>query len=202
MPLNTLNTSQAYVPEGCVVINNRVGTAPVCWFDSEDKILVSLPGVPQEMKTVMSEEVLPRLKRLGLLECIIHRTFLVKNIPESMLAEMLELWEAGLPKSIKLAYLPKLGIIRLRLTARGIDEVVLNRLLNEESLKLKSIIGDNLLVDSDMQLEKVIGDLLKDAGLTMGTAESCTGGSIASRITTIPGCSAYFKGSIDRKSVV
>lgn len=196
LSINKLNINQAYVPENCTVINNRVGTAPICWFDLKNKILISLPGVPQEMKTVMSEEVLPRLRGMSSLECIIHKTFLVKNIPESMLAEMLELWEAGLPKSIKLAYLPKLGIIRLRLTARGIDEDVLNRLLNEESLKLKSIIGDNLLVDSDMQLEKVIGDILKDAGLTMGTAESCTGGSIASRITTIPGCSAYFKGSI------
>ena len=194
--MNDLNKSQAMVPEKCTVINNRVGTAPVCWFEANNKILVSLPGVPQEMTTVMSEEILPRLKNMASLGNIIHRTFLVKNLPESILAEKIASWEGQLPDSIKLAYLPKLGIVLLRLTARGTDENVLSDLLNEESLKLKSILGKDLLIDSDSPLEIILGDKLKNLGLSIATAESCTGGSIAARITSIPGCSEYYKGGI------
>ena len=194
--MNDLNKSQAMVPEKCTVINNRVGTAPVCWFEANNKILVSLPGVPQEMTTVMSEEILPRLKNIASLGNIIHRTFLVKNLPESILAEKIASWEGQLPDSIKLAYLPKLGIVLLRLTARGTDENVLSDLLNEESLKLKSILGKDLLIDSDSPLEIILGDKLKNLGLSIATAESCTGGSIAARITSIPGCSEYYKGGI------
>ena len=194
--MNDLNKSQAMVPEKCTVINNRVGTAPVCWFEANNKILVSLPGVPQEMTTVMSEEILPRLKNMASLGNIIHRTFLVKNLPESILAEKIASWEEQLPDSIKLAYLPKLGIVLLRLTARGTDENVLSDLLNEESLKLKSILGKDLLIDSDSPLEIILGDKLKNLGLSIATAESCTGGSIAARITSIPGCSEYYKGGI------
>lgn len=194
--MNDLNKSQAMVPEKCTVINNRVGTAPICWFEANNKILVSLPGVPQEMTTVMSEEILPRLKNMASLGNIIHRTFLVKNLPESILAEKIASWEGQLPDSIKLAYLPKLGIVLLRLTARGTDENVLSDLLNEESLKLKSILGKDLLIDSDSPLEIILGDKLKNLGLSIATAESCTGGSIAARITSIPGCSEYYKGGI------
>lgn len=194
--MNDLNKSQAMVPEKCTVINNRVGTAPICWFEANNKILVSLPGVPQEMTTVMSEEILPRLKNMASLGNIIHRTFLVKNLPESILAEKIASWEEQLPDSIKLAYLPKLGIVLLRLTARGTDENVLSDLLNEESLKLKSILGKDLLIDSDSPLEIILGDKLKNLGLSIATAESCTGGSIAARITSIPGCSEYYKGGI------
>ncbi len=194
--MNDLNKSQAMVPEKCTVINNRVGTAPICWFEANNKILVSLPGVPQEMTTVMSEEILPRLKNIASLGNIIHRTFLVKNLPESILAEKIASWEGQLPDSIKLAYLPKLGIVLLRLTARGTDENVLSDLLNEESLKLKSILGKDLLIDSDSPLEIILGDKLKNLGLSIATAESCTGGSIAARITSIPGCSEYYKGGI------
>ena len=119
IPMNALNKSQAMVPEDCIVINNRVGSASVSWFEKDGKVLVSMPGVPQEMTTVMSEEVIPRLCAKFRTGAIIHRTFTVQNYPESVLAEKLESWEMALPACLKLAYLPKPGLIRLRLTGRG-----------------------------------------------------------------------------------
>ena len=196
VPINGLNQSQAMVPKDCEVINNRVGTASVSWFERHGKVLVSMPGVPQEMKVVMSEEILPRLQKYSTNDYIVHKTFLVKNYPESVLAETLEPWETALPECIKLAYLPKLGIIRLRLTARGENENILLDTLEKESLKLKEILKLNIMADSDLSLEQLIGIKLKDKGLTVATAESCTGGNIAARITSIPGCSSYFKGSV------
>ena len=195
VPINGLNQSQAMVPKDCLVINNRVGTAAVSWFERDKKVLVSMPGVPQEMKVMMSEEILPRLRKYSN-DCIIHKTFLVKNYPESVLAETLDSWENALPACIKLAYLPKLGIIRLRLTARGKEESVLQNILEVESQKLKEILKQDIVLDLNVPLEQLIGMRLKANGLTLSTAESCTGGNIASRITLIPGSSAYFKGGV------
>lgn len=196
VPMNELNQSQAMVPKDCMVINNRVGTAPVSWFERSGKILVSMPGVPQEMKVVMLEEVLPRLRKLGSNDVIIHKTYLVKNYPESVLAQTLEAWEVGLPSSVKLAYLPQLGLVKLRLTARGEDENILLNTLKQEERKLKDILHDNIVVDSNVSLEELIGIKLKNRGLSLSTAESCTGGNIAAKITSISGSSSYYVGGI------
>lgn len=196
IPMNTLNTSQALVPKDCLVINNRVGSAPINWFEKDGKILVSMPGVPQEMTTVMAEEVIPRLLRKFDTDVIMHRTFAVKNYPESVLAEKLELWEKALPDCIKLAYLPKPSIVRLRLTGRGTDKKIINAAILQEAEKLKKILGEDIFDEFDLPIEALVGNLLKNKGLSIATAESCTGGTIASRLTSIAGCSEYFKGSV------
>lgn len=196
IPLNALNKSQAMVPKECTVINNPVGSASVSWFEKDGKVLVSMPGVPQEMNAVMKESVLPKLHERFHTDVIIHRTFLVQNNPESVLAEKLEAWESGLPECVKLAYLPKLGVIRLRLTARGKNRMELEKTLDTESAKLKNILDNDIFSEEDIPLEIIVGDLLRRNSLTVSTAESCTGGSIAARISSVPGCSDYFRGSI------
>lgn len=196
IPMNALNKSQAMVPKDCIVINNRVGSASVSWFERDGKVLVSMPGVPQEMTTVMSEEVIPRLREKFDTDIIIHKTFTVKNYPESVLAEKLESWEAALPECVKLAYLPKPGIIRLRLTGRGKNKEEVWMLMNMEAGKLERLLGDDIFDEDDTPLEILVGNLLKKKNLTVSTAESCTGGSIAARLTSIPGSSEYFKGAV------
>lgn len=197
VPINELNKSQAYVPKGATVIQNKVGTAPITWFDKEEKVLVSMPGVPFEMKAVMSEEILPRLKkRFAPDEHIIHKTFLIKNHPESVLAEKIADWEDALPPSIRLAYLPQLGIIRLRLTARGKDEAMLNEQMSTETSKLKAILTDDMFDENVVSPEIAVANLLMQKGLTLSTAESCTGGRVAAQLTALSGSSAFFRGSV------
>lgn len=196
IPMNKLNKGQAMVPKNCTVINNPVGSASVSWFERDGKVLVSMPGVPQEMTTVMAESVLPKLHERFQTDVIMHQTFLVQHYPESVLAEKLEAWEVALPDCIKLAYLPKLGIICLRLTGRGHDRKEVETLLNREKAKLETILGEDIFSEEDTPLEVIIGELLKKRKLTVSTAESCTGGSIAERLTSIAGSSEYFKGSI------
>ena len=196
IPMNKLNKGQAMVPKNCTVINNPVGSASVSWFERDGKVLVSMPGVPQEMTTVMAESVLPKLHERFQTDVIMHQTFLVQHYPESVLAEKLEACEVALPDCIKLAYLPKLGIIRMRLTGRGHDRKEVETLLNREKAKLETILGEDIFSEEDTPLEVIIGELLKKRKLTVSTAESCTGGSIAERLTSIAGSSEYFKGSI------
>lgn len=196
IPINELNRSQAMVPKDCTVINNPVGSASVSWFERNEKVLVSLPGVPQEMSAVMTESILPMLRRKFQMDVILHQTFLVQNYAESVLAEKLEAWENALPENVKLAYLPKLGIIRLRLTGRGKNKSEVEQILNNEKIKLVAILGDAIFGEDDIPLEVIVGDLLKSKELTVSTAESCTGGSIAARLTSIAGSSAYFNGGI------
>jgi len=196
VPMNELNRSQAYVPQDAVILPNRVGSAPVIWFGKEGNVLVSMPGVPQEMTTVMTEEVIPRLRERFSTDFILHRSFMVKNYPESVLAEKLQTWEELLPHCIKLAYLPKPGWMRLRLTARGGQKQELSRLLDEEGKKLKAILGEDLYADQELAPEVLLGEVLTEKGWTVATAESCTGGHIAARITSVAGSSAYFRGSI------
>jgi len=184
IPMNALNKSQAMVPKDCTVINNPVGSASVSWFERDGKVLVSMPGVPQEMTAVMTESVLPKLHERFQTDVIMHQTFLVQHYPESVLAEKLEPWESALPECIKLAYLPKLGIIRLRLTGRG---------QNREEVK---VLREDIFGEEDTPLEVIVGELLKKKKLTVSTAESCTGGSIAARLTSIAGSSEYFNGSV------
>lgn len=196
IPMNALNKSQAMVPKDCTVINNPVGSASVSWFEREGKVLVSMPGVPQEMTTVMSEEIIPRLCRKFQTDAIVHRTFTVQHYPESVLAEKLDPWETELPDCIKLAYLPKPGIIRLRLTGRGKDKNAVEMQMACEENKLKAILGEDIFDEEEALVEALVGDLLREKKLTVSTAESCTGGHIAARITSIPGSSDYFQGGV------
>ena len=196
IPMNALNKSQAMVPKDCTVINNPVGSASDRWFESDGKVQVSMPGVTQEMTAVMTESVLPKLHDRFQTDVIMHQTFLVQHYPESVLAEKLESWENALPECIKLAYLPKLGIIRLRLTGRGQNREEVKVLLEREKVKLEKILGEDIFGEEDTPLEVIVGELLKKKKLTVSTAESCTGGSIAARLPSIAGSSEYFNGGI------
>lgn len=191
--LNELTRSQACVPEGCTVIQNRVGTAPITWFDHEDKVLVSMPGVPYEMKYVMENEILPRLQGKYDPEAYLKRVFVIKGYTESGLAMHLTEFEDNLPEGFGLAYLPSPGLVKLRLFVRG--EHRLPELEVQEH-KLKNLLGDAILAERDIAVEKLLGERLFEKGLTIGTAESCTGGNIAHLITSISGSSRYFKGSV------
>jgi nicotinamide-nucleotide amidase len=195
--MNQLTQSQAYVPENCTVIQNRVGTAPVTWFEENGKILVSTPGVPYEMKWAMQKEIIPLLQKAfpssGFIQ---HQAYWVKNYSESMLALHLEIFENELPQSIKLAYLPASGLIRLRLTGKGANEAILKREMKIQRDKLLALLSGNIVSEEDDALENVLDKLLRDKKLTLSVAESCTGGKLASLFTAIPGCSEYFKGGV------
>lgn len=197
LTMNDSTRNQAYVPNMCTVIQNPVGTAPVMWFERNGKVLVSMPGVPTEMKTVMKEVVISRLREYFQdHSSILHRTCLVKDFTESRLSETLSDFEAQLPACIKLAYLPTPGVIRLRLTARGDEESYLQKIIDDEFFKLRTILGSHLFCGSDTTLAGVLGSILAERGETLATAESCTGGNIAHEITRIAGSSVYFKGSV------
>ena len=195
--MNASTRSQAMVPDVCTVIQNTVGTAPVMWFEKERKVLVSMPGVPLEMKHVMVNEVIPRLvTKFHDDSSILHYTCLVKNYTESALSEFLADFEAQLPECIKLAYLPNPGVVRLRLTARGRGGKDLQHQLDIQSSKLNTLLGDNIFCHQDTTVAGAVGLLLKEQHKTLATAESCTGGNIAHQLTLIPGSSTYFKGSV------
>ena len=197
LTMNDSTRNQAYVPNMCTVIQNPVGTAPVMWFERNGKVLVSMPGVPTEMKTVMKEVVISRLREYFQdHSSILHRTCLVKDFTESRLSETLSDFEAQLPACIKLAYLPTPGVIRLRLTARGDEESYLQKIIDDEFFKLRTILGSHLFCGSDTTLAGALGSILAERGETLATAESCTGGNIAHEITRIAGSSVYFKGSV------
>jgi len=194
-PMLERNLKQAEVPDVCTVIQNRRGTAPGMWFDTDDRIFVSMPGVPHEMKGMMSAHVIPALQERFRMSPILHRTLLTAGIGESFLAERISGFESMLPSNMKLAYLPNYGMVRLRLSARGQGEQ-LKAELEAEFDQLKEKVRDVMVVDEDLTMQQVVGRLLKERGLTLGTAESCTGGYIAHLITSVPGSSAYFKGSV------
>ena len=197
LTMNDSTRNQAYVPNVCTVIQNSVGTAPVMWFERNGKVLVSMPGVPTEMKTVMKEAVISRLREYFQdHSSISHRTCLVKDFTESRLSETLSDFEAQLPACIKLAYLPTPGVIRLRLTARGDEESYLQKIIDDEFFKLRTILGSHLFCGSDTTLAGALGSILTERGETLATAESCTGGNIAHEITRVAGSSVYFKGSV------
>ena len=193
--LNELTAAQAMVPEKALIMQNRMGTAPAMCFEHGGKVLISMPGVPFEMKWLMENEVIPYLKhrfRRDLFIC--HRTLYVANYTESKLALTLTDFEESLPEYIKLAYLPASGLIRLRLTGELGDEQQLNERIEARFLELKIILGENVVADSDDAIEVIVGELLRDKGLTLCTAESCTGGNIARMITAVAGASDYFSG--------
>ncbi len=190
-----INRLQAMVPANCKVIPNVNGTAPCMWFEKDGCIYVSMPGVPFEMKAIMEEEIIPRLLD-KLNQVIIHRTILTEGVGESALASQIEPWEDSLPSFIKLAYLPQPGIVRLRLTAYGTDRSELQIAINKAEKDLYSYAGKYIFGFDNDTLESVIGQLLRSKGMTLSTAESCTGGNIAQLITSIAGSSDYFKGSV------
>ncbi len=195
-PMIERNVKQAEVPDNCKVIPNDRGTAPGMWFEKEGVIYVSMPGVPHEMKGMMSHYVLPALEKHFTLPFITHRTLLTAGIGESFLADRIESFESALPAHIKLAYLPNFGMVRLRLTARGDDKEELEDQVESLFGTLKGLVAEWMAVDEDLSLQQAIGKLLKQEGKTVATAESCTGGYIAHLLTSVPGSSEYYKGSV------
>ena len=189
---NELNRSQAMVPECCTVLHNAHGTAPGMWFEREGRVVVSLPGVPFEMQHLIDDEVIPRLcKRFELRE-IVHRTMITFGIAESILAEKIASWEDALPDHIHLAYLPAPNVVRLRLSAYEVEGKEVSREIDMLFEKLRTIIPDNIAGFEDASVEELVHNILINRGQTLAVAESCTGGTIASRFTAQAGASAYF----------
>ncbi len=193
-PLLEANIRQADVPENCTVLLNKNGTAPGMWFNSEGIIYVSMPGVPFEMKYLIEEEVLPRLRKELLLDSIVHRTILTAGLGESFLAERISSIEDSLPAHIKLAYLPSLGQVRLRLSAYGGNEASLKAEIQTYLEKIVNELDDFVVTTEDIPLEKAILDFMEEKGLTLSVAESCTGGFLSHLLTKHAGSSAVFLG--------
>jgi nicotinamide-nucleotide amidase len=194
--MNENNRRQAMVPDNCKVLQNLTGTAPGMLFEKNGKIIISMPGVPHEMKHIMKEHVLPLLAGKLPGGVIVHKNIMTYGVAEAMLAERLQTFEKELPGEIRLAYLPAYGVIKLRLTAAGSDEKKIRKSIKEQIENLYKIIPDVIYGEDEVMLEEVIGRLLNDNNLTMATAESCTGGKIASLITSVPGSSGWFRGSV------
>lgn len=196
-PMNELTRTQAWVPDACRVIQNQAGTAPCTWFEREGRVLVSMPGVPSEMKWLMTHEVIPRLRAFFDQDLFIrHRTCWVSGFTESALAIHLADFESALPDFVKLAYLPQPGIIRLRLSVYAAQEELARETLNALSARLRERLEEHILAEEDKGVEVVIGERLRRLGWRMGTAESCTGGRIASMVTSVAGSSDYFSGAV------
>uniref|UniRef100_UPI0028AB5172 nicotinamide-nucleotide amidohydrolase family protein n=1 Tax=Empedobacter sp. TaxID=1927715 RepID=UPI0028AB5172 len=194
--LNSLNQDQALIPEKSIFIQNKYGTAPCLWTTINDKIIINLPGVPFEMKGLIRDEIIPKLQDQFQSEIIVHRDILVSGIPESDLAILLEDWENNLPEFIHLAYLPNRTSIDLRFSAFGTDKEFLQNEIQHQINQFKLIAGNYLISENSGNAQQVLGDVLKEKGLTISTAESCTGGNIASLITSVSGSSAYYFGTI------
>lgn len=195
-PILERNLKQAEVPDVCTVLHNARGSAPGMLFRKQGVLFFSLPGVPHEMKGLLINEVIPLLLKEFAMPAIVHRTAFTAGQGESMIAERLVDFEATLPSHIKLAYLPNYGMVKLRLTAIGNTKEEVEAEIKPYFEKLQDLVKEYLVTDEDEGLEVVIGKILKATGKTMGTAESCTGGYIASLITSLAGSSAYYKGSI------
>ncbi|WP_109437160.1 MULTISPECIES: CinA family nicotinamide mononucleotide deamidase-related protein [Aquimarina] len=196
-PISEVNRQQALVPKTSTVLMNLFGTAPGMWLEKENKVFISMPGVPYEMKGLMKNEVLPRLQKRFDRPYIIHKTILTYGLGESSIAEKIEDWENDLPSFIKLAYLPNLGNVRLRLSARGNDKNLLEDTIESKVLALHDIIGDIIVgYEEDETIEVRIGKLLVKQNKTLSLAESCTGGKIAQLFTSRGGASAYFQGAV------
>ncbi|GAA4270939.1 competence/damage-inducible protein A [Aquimarina gracilis] len=196
-PISDINRQQSLVPSKSTVLMNLYGTAPGMWIESENTVFISMPGVPYEMKGLMKNEVLPRLQKRFDRPYIIHKTVLTYGLGESAIAERIEDWEDSLPSFIKLAYLPNLGKVRLRLSARGNDKNLLEETLENRIEELHHIIGDIIIgYEEDETIEKRIGNLLVRNGETLSVAESCTGGKLAQSFTANAGASKYFKGGV------
>ena len=189
---NELNRGQAMVPECCTVLHNAHGTAPGMWFEQNGRVVVSLPGVPFEMQHLIDEEVMPRLKAHFELREIVHRTMITFGIAESILAERIAAWEEALPDYIHLAYLPAPNMVRLRLSAYEVEGKEVRREIDNLFEKLHAIIPDNIAGFEEASVEELVHNILIERGKTLAVAESCTGGTIASKFTAQAGASAYF----------
>jgi nicotinamide-nucleotide amidase len=195
-PVSEVNLKQAEVPDVCEVIQNKRGSAPGMIFNQDGKIFISMPGVPYEMKGMIEESVIPLLKSKFKLPAIVHRTLLSAGIGESALAEIIKDFEVALPKEIKLAYLPSYGMVRLRLSSSGDDKKLLEEKVGKYFEELKILSKDYLVTDIDDSMPVVLGKLLLNKNKTVSTAESCTGGYIAHLLTSVPGSSSYYEGSV------
>lgn len=196
--LTPINRGQAWVPRCCTMINNVLGTAPCMWFEHKGKVVVSLPGVPFEMENLMATEVVPRLVRHFRTDQIVIKNILVQGIGESFLSDLIEPWETALPKNIKLAYLPQAGMVKLRLTAHGghDDRPLLQQQVTEAVSGLYSIAGQYIVGEDMESLPELVAYTFKKYHLTLATAESCTGGTLAQQLTAMAGASEYFRGGV------
>jgi len=195
-PLIERNLKQAEVPDNCIVLPNKRGTAPGMWFELNGKVFVSMPGVPYEMKGLLLEKVIPKLKEHFVMPAIVHQVVFTAGIGESMLADRIKDWEAALPSYMKLAYLPNYGMVRLRITAIGYDKNKLEEELESQLKELKPLISEWYVIDEDLTMQQVVGKMLKERKQTTSTAESCTGGYIAHLLTLDAGASSNYKGTI------
>ena len=197
IPASQVNKDQALLPSKAQVLFNAIGTASGMWLQKQNTIFVSMPGVPYEMKSIVDNELIPKIAKEFERPFIIHKTILTYGQGESIIAERIESWENSLPEFIKLAYLPSPGRVRLRLTARGKDENLLKKSIETKVNELQKIIGDIIVgYDDSETIEVIVGKLLSQKSLTLSVAESCTGGKIAQKITAVAGSSKYFKGGI------
>ncbi len=196
VPISSMNRAQAMVPGNCRVIRNPQGTAPGMWFEKDGKVVVSMPGVPYEMISIMETSVLSLLSAHFKTPVILHKTIMTTGIPESKLAARLTNWEKAIPENFSLAYLPSPGMVRLRITGTGESRIGLEAKMALLTQSLVELVKDAHFGYDDISIEEKIGQMLTEGLLSVSTAESCTGGSIARLITRIPGSSLYFKGSI------
>ena len=196
-PLLQVNLDQALVLSKAKVLMNQSGSAPGMWIENNTTVFVSLPGVPFEMKALMQNEVLPRLSEEFKLPFILHKTVLTYGLGESVIADRISDWENNLPKNIKLAYLPNLGRVRLRLSSKGFDKALVYESINTEIEKLVPQISDVFVgFEEDSSIEQIIGNQLMKSNTTLAVAESCTGGRIGAQFTANAGASVYFKGGL------
>ena len=196
-PVNELNRSQAMLPSMCTQLFNAHGTAMGMWMQKENTVFVSLPGVPFEMKHLVREHLIPRIKETFSLPVLVHKTMMTYGLGESIIAEKISDWESALPPHIKLAYLPNLGRVRLRLSGKGTNEITLQTEIDTLFDALYPLIGNHITgFESEEPIEQQIGNALTQKDWTLATAESCTGGKLASLFTQHAGASAYFKGSV------
>ena len=196
-PLTEALRTQCFMPQNATVLTNKMGTAPGMWFEEDGKVVVSMPGVPFEMEYLMQHEVLPRLQAKFDATPTAHRTLFTAGEGESVLAEYLKDFEEKLPPQVKLAYLPSIARVRLRLTVSDEDMAIVEKKLDEKFREMEGLLPPQVIAGrGDDSLESVIGDILKAQSLTLSTAESCTGGYLAHLITSVPGSSAYFMGSV------
>lgn len=194
--MNENNKSQATVPSNCKVVHNANGTAPGLWFEKDNKVVVAMPGVPYETKAMITDVVIPMLKKQYELPQIINQMVYTQGMPESLLAAKIADWEDGLPETIKLAYLPSPGRVKMRLSSTGKDRVLMQQRIDEQIRLLKQIIPEHIYSEENEDLGAYIGEQFRKNKLTLATAESCTGGYIAHLITRIAGSSDYYKGSV------
>ncbi|MDG1504339.1 MAG: CinA family nicotinamide mononucleotide deamidase-related protein, partial [Flavicella sp.] len=197
IPFSELNRQQGLVPSKCIPLHNALGTASGMWFDENETVFVSLPGVPYEMKGLMVDQVLPKIQKTFTLPYILHKTLITYGMGESAVALRIEAWENQLPEQVRLAYLPSAGKLRLRLSGKGFSKELLTAQIEKEVKRLMPLIADILVGLEDTQnIEVVVSQLLREKAMTLAVAESCTGGRISSLLTANPGASDFFVGGL------